>query len=112
MVNYSQNTDKTLSRAIPILNENGIVKTWELEVVYSYPSVGYATSNEPLRRKYQHTEDVEYLNKTPYEFTKTELLSFMNILQYDSVFDSTYESLFFPPVIIKDTSFDINSLSE
>lgn len=111
-MSYSANTDKTLSKAIPTVNENGIVKSWELEVVYSYPAAGYTTTDAPLRRKYSETEEVEYLNKTPQEFTKTELFSFLNITQYDLVFDSTYESVVLPPKETKDTSFDLNSLAD
>lgn len=112
MAQYSANTDKTLSKAIPTLNANGIVKSWELEVVYSYPKVGYKTKNTPLRRKYEETEEVEYLGKTPQEFTKSELFSFLNIAQYDLVFDSTYESVVLPPTETKDTAFDLNSLAD
>lgn len=111
-MSYSANTDKTLSKAIPTVNENGIVKSWELEVVYSYPAAGYTTTDAPLRRKYSETEEVEYLNKTPQEFTKSELFSFLNITQYDLVFDSTYESVVLPPKETKDTSFDLNSLAD
>lgn len=111
-MSYSANTDKTLSKAIPTVNENGIVKSWELEVVYSYPAAGYTTTDAPLRRKYSETEEVEYLNKTPQEFTKSELFSFLNITQYDAVFDSTYESVVLPPKETKDTSFDLNSLAD
>lgn len=112
MAHYSANADKTLSKAIPTLNVNGIVKSWELEVVYAYPAAGYATTDAPLRRKYQETEEVEYLGKTPQEFTKSELFSFLNIAQYDLVFDSTYESVVLPPTEIKDTTFDLNSLAD
>jgi hypothetical protein len=111
-MSYSANTDKTLSKAIPTLNESGIVKSWELEVVYSYPAAGYKTKNAPLRRKYSETEEVEYLNKTPQDFTKSELFSFLNITQYDLVFDSTYESVVLPPKETKDTAFDLNSLAD
>lgn len=111
-MSYAANTDKTLSKAIPTVNENGIVKSWELEVVYSYPAAGYMTTDAPLRRKYSETEEVEYLNKTPQEFTKSELFSFLNITQYDLVFDSTYESVVLPPKETKDTSFDLNSLAD
>lgn len=112
MAQYSANTDKTLSKAVPTLNANGIVKSWELEVVYSYPASGYKTKNAPLRRKYEETEEVEYLGKTPQEFTKSELFSFLNIAQYDLVFDSTYESVILPPTETKDTAFDLNSLAD
>lgn len=112
MAKYSETCDKTLSKAVPTLNSNGIVKSWELEVVYSYPAAGITTTDASLRRKYSERENVEYLNKTPQEFTKSELFSFLNIAQYNLVFDSTYESVVFPPTETKDTSFDINSLSD
>jgi hypothetical protein len=112
MAKYSENCDKTLSKAVPTVNANGIVKSWELEVVYSYPGIGYSTTDAPLRRKYSETEEVEYLNKTPEQFTKSELFSFLNIAQYNLVFDSTYESVVNPPTETKDTAFDINSLAD
>jgi hypothetical protein len=112
MAKYSENADKTLSKAVPTLNASGVVKSWELEVVYSYPAAGYTTTDTPLRRKYSETEEVEYLNKTPQEFTKSELFAFLNISQYDMVFDSTYQSVVLPPVETKDTAFDINSLAD
>ena len=112
MAKYSENCDKTLSKAVPTVTTNGIVKSWELEVVYSYPAAGYTTTDTALRRKYNETEQVEYLNKTPQDFTKTELFSFLNISQYDMVFDSTYESVVLPPTETKDTSFDLNSLDD
>jgi len=112
MANYSANTDKTLSKAVPTVKEDGTVKSWELEVVYSYPAAGFTTTSAPLRRKYSETEDVAYLNKTPQQFTRSELFSFLNITQYDAVFDSTYESVVLPPRETKDTSFDLNSLSD
>lgn len=113
MAKYSENCDKTLSKAVPTINENGIVKSWDLEVVYSYPAAGITTTDTHLRRKYTETEEVEYLGKTPDQFTKSELFSFLNISQYNLVFDSTYESVVLPgPAITKDTSFDLNSLAD
>lgn len=114
MAKYSETCDKIISKAVPTVGENGIVKSWELEVTYSYPAAGVNTTDGHLRRKYKETEDVAYLNKTVGEFTKSELFSFLNISQYNLVFDSTYESVVLPPaeVITKDTSFDINSLAD
>ena len=112
MAKYSENSDKTLSKAVPTVTTNGIVKSWELEVVYSYPAAGNTTTDTALRRKYNETEQVEYLNKEPQDFTKSELFSFLNISQYDMVFDSTYESVVLPPTENRDTSFDFNSLSD
>lgn len=112
MAKYSENADKILSKAIPTVRADGTVREWELEVVYSYPGEGYATTDKPMRRRYSEREDVGYLNKTPDQFTKTDLLNLMNIMQYDMVFDSTYESLNTPPTEFKDGSFDVNSLAD
>lgn len=112
MSNYSAKTDKTLSKAVPTVKEDGTVKSWELEVVYSYPAAGITTTDAPLRRKYSETENVEYLNKEAEDFTKTELFSFLNIVQYDAVFDSTYESVVLPPKETRDSTFDLNSLAD
>ena len=51
MAHYSANADKILSKAIPTVREDGIVKSWELEVVYSYPAEGYETTDAPLRSR-------------------------------------------------------------
>jgi len=113
MARYSETCDKTLSKAIPTVDSNGIVKSWELEVVYSYPPASDTTNTDtPLRRTYFETENVEYMNKTTSQFTKSELFRFLNISQYNLVFDSTYESVVNPPTETKDTSFNINSLAD
>ncbi len=112
MGKYSENADKTLSKAIPTVRADGTVKEWELEVVYSYPAEGYETDDVPMRRRYNEREDVSYLNKTPEQFTKSELLRLMNLSQYNMVFDSTYEALNFAPIEVKDSNFDLNSLED
>jgi hypothetical protein len=110
MADYSKNSDKTLSKAVPTVKADGTVKEWELEVVFSYPAEGFTTNDTPMRRRFTEIEDVSYLNKTPNQFTKAELLSFMNLTQYGRIFDSTYDSLHSAPSEVKDTNFDVNSL--
>lgn len=112
MANYSQNTDKILSKAVPIIKADGTVKEWELEVIYSYPAEGYVTEDAPLRRRYSEIEDVSYMGKTPNQFTKSELLGFMNLTHYNLVFDSTYESLNTTSSEVKVTDFDLSSLPD
>lgn len=112
MAKYSENSDKSLSKAVPTVKADGTVREWELEVVYQYPKAGYVTSDTPMRRRFSEREEVSYLNKTPEQFTKSELLGFMNLTQYDMVFDSTYESLHAPATETKDTTFDLNSLAD
>lgn len=111
MTNYAENSDKFLSKAIPTVKTNGIVKKWEIEITYSYPAVGYSTSDTPLRRTYSDTENVEYLGKTLEEYTKAELLNLANLSQYNLIFNSTYESVVLPPKEIRLDSFDINTLA-
>ena len=74
MAKYSENCDKTLSKAVPTVTTNGIVKSWELEVVYSYPAAGITTTDTALRRKYNETEQVEYLNKEPPRFHQVRVV--------------------------------------
>lgn len=86
MANYE--IIKQLKNCFPTVRlEDDVVKTWELEVVYSYNG---------FRREYQHREEVEYLGKKPNEFTKAELISLMP-LAMDSVFRSHYETFTTPP---------------
>jgi hypothetical protein len=112
MAKYSENADKILSKAVPTVKADGTVREWELEVVYSYPGEGYTTTDKPMRRRYNEREDVAYLNKPPEQFTKSEILGFMNITQYDLVFDSTYESLNSLATESKEGNFDVNSLAD
>jgi hypothetical protein len=111
MANYAENADKVVSKAVPTIKTDGTVKKWEIEVTYSYPAAGITTTDTPLRRKFNQTEDVEYLNKKPEEFTKAELLSYAPIANLNMVFDSTYESVVLPPTETRHDSFDINTLS-
>lgn len=109
-MSYAQNSDKVISKAIPTVTSEGIVKSWEVEITYSYPAEGYTTTDTPLRKKFNLNEDVMYLNKGVNDFTKAELLSFANLAQFDAVFDSTYTSTVLPPTETRHADFDINSL--
>lgn len=112
MAKYSENCDKVISKAIPTVNSEGIVLSWEIEVTYSYPASGITTTDTQFRKKFETKEDVEYLNKTVDDFTKGELFSFLNIAQYNMVFDSSYESVVLPPVQTRYDSFNINLLQD
>lgn len=113
MAIYSDTCDKTLSKAVPTVDANGLVKSWDLEVVYSYPAASdTGNTDTPLRRRYEEKEDVAYLAKAPEAFTKSELFSFLNIGQYNLVFDSTYISLNFPPEETVVNDFDFSALSD
>ena len=99
---YASGATRALSKAIPTIKANGKVKQWDLTVVY--------TCNN-LTRDFDKTVDVEYLDKVPTGFTKTELLGMCSTAHLDQVFDSMYESITNPSTDQRDGNFDINTLS-
>lgn len=103
---------KTLKKAVPtIRNDTGIVKSWDIEVVYAYD--GDETQDLPAwKTTYSETEDVEYLAKTADQFTKSELISFMNPQIENAIFEAHYEAHNLPAKEERQGDFDINSLSE
>ena len=95
------NATKTLKKAQPTINtETGTVKSWDIEVIYSHNG---------FTRAYPHNENVEYLNKTPQQFTKAELIALMPFVM-DSVFDSHYDTFTTPPTEERLANFNINDL--
>jgi hypothetical protein len=96
------NATKTLKKATPtVRTDDGVVKSWEIEVIYSYGD---------FSRAYPHDEDVEYLNKTPEQFTKAELVALMPP-NMDNVFDSHYDTHNTPPTQERVTDFNLNNLA-
>lgn len=96
------NATKTLKKATPtIRTEDGIVKQWEIEVVYSHNG---------FTRDYPHRADVEYLHKTPIEYTKAELIALMPP-NLDNVFDSHYDSFNTPPTTERVSDFKLSDLA-
>lgn len=93
---------KALSKAIPTVKTNGKVKKWDLTVAYSCNG---------LNKDFTREADVEYLDKEPTDFTKSELLNLCNIVHLDMVFDSFYGSMTGTPTEEKLNDFDITSLS-
>jgi len=112
MSNYADNSQKLLSKAVPTVLSSGIVKSCDLEVTYSFPKPNYQTTGKPFIKYFPQTINVEYLNKEPQQFTKTELLSLMNLSHLDLVFDSSYESVVLPSQQSKQADFNINSLAD
>lgn len=95
------NATKTLKKAIPtIRTEDGIVKTWEIEVVYEHNG---------FKRDYSHREDVEYLEKVPTDYTRAELIAMMPPVR-DAVFDSHYDTFNTPPTEEKISEFSLSNL--
>lgn len=105
---------KTLKKAAPVVsNEDGVVKSWDIEVVYSY--AGDATANPPLpawKTTYSENENVEYMNKTVDQFTKSELIGFMSPMIENSIFEAHYESQNLPAKEERVGDFNINSLAD
>ena len=101
-------TTKTLKKASPtVRSSDGIVKAWDIEVVYTHTHKDGTTWS----RSYPHTEsDLEYLNKVPTDFTAQELIDMMNS-NMDTIFDAHYEAHNLPATEEKVSSFDLNSLS-
>lgn len=97
---------KTLKRATPTVDtESGIVKKWDIEVVYTATADGWKTT-------YSHEEDVEYLNKLPEEYTKSELVDMMPANLSGHIFHAHYEAHNVPPTTERVGDFNINSLQD
>lgn len=94
---------KVLKKAVPTINiADGVVKSWEIEVIFSYN--GWS-------RVYPHTEEVIHLNKRPEDFRKSELIAMMPAVM-DDVFDSHYETFNTPPSEEKQGNFDVRTLAD
>lgn len=99
---------KTLKKATPKIRvSDNVVKSWEIEVVYTHTRA----NNTTWSRSYPHTEDVEYLNKTVDEFTKTDLLNYMPA-NMDVIFDAHYAAHNEPPTEETVSNFNLNSLAD
>jgi hypothetical protein len=110
MAKYAPIT-KTLKKATPtIRTSDNVVKSWDIEVVYSY--AGDEENNLPAwKTSYNENEDVEYLGKTVDQFTKAELIGFMSPMIENHIFEAHYESQNLPATEERVGNFDINSLS-
>lgn len=101
---------KTLKKATPVIRkEDNVVKSWDIEVVYAYE--GDAEAGLPAwKTTYSENEDVEYMNKTVDQFTKSELIGFMSPMIENSIFEAHYESQNMPAKEERVSDFNINSL--
>lgn len=96
------NATKTLKKATPtIRSSDGIVKSWEIEVVFEHNG---------FKRDYSHREEVEYLEKEPSEYTKAELIAMMPAV-IDSVFDSHYDTFNTPATEERVSNFSLSDLA-
>ena len=96
------NATKTLKKATPtVRNSDGVVKVWEIEVVYQHNG---------FKRDYSHREEVEYLEKETSEYTKAQLIAMMPAV-IDSVFDSHYDTFNTPPTEERVSNFNLSDLA-
>lgn len=111
MAKYAPLT-KTLKKATPVIrNEDGVVKSWDIEVVYSY--AGDEEQGLPAwKTTYSENEDVEYMNKTVDQFTKSELIGFMSPMIENHAFEAHYESQNLPAKEERVSDFNVNSLAD
>ena len=96
---------KILKKATPtVRTSDGVVKKWEIEVVYK-------NNGDAWTRSYPHTEeDLEYLNKTPEQFTSAQLIALMPSV-LDTVFQHHWEAAHPGPAVEeKVANFDLSTL--
>jgi hypothetical protein len=111
MPKYSPIT-KTLKSATPtIRTSDNVVKSWDIEVVYAYAG-DEANSLPAWKTTYSENEDVEYLGKTADQFTKSELIGFMNPMIENHIFEAHYEAFNLPATEERQASFDLSNLSD
>lgn len=100
-------TTKTLKKASPtVRTTDNVVKQWDIEVIYAHTN----NDGKTWSRAYPHTEDVEYLSKTPSQFTKAELISLMPS-NMDVIFDAHYDAHNAPVVEEKVSNFSLDDLA-
>lgn len=100
-------TEKMLKKATPkVRTSDNVVLSWDIEVLFTHTK----SDGKKWSRSYPHTEDVEYLNKTTNNYTKSELLSFMPNM--DVIFDAHYEAHNLPPVDERLSNFSLNDLAD
>jgi hypothetical protein len=98
------NATRTLSVAIPTVRlEDNLVKKWDLKVVYTYNG---------FTRDYGESVDVLYLAKSAAAYTKSELMSLLNLVQYDQIFDAHYDAYHAPVLEEKVADFDITKMAD
>lgn len=96
------NVTKTISQAIPTVDENGKVKRWHIKVLFSC---------ENNTREFVKEIGVEAFAKTPEDFGKEELLLLVNADHLEKVFNSICENQ--AKIAAENTlkDFDINALA-
>lgn len=94
---------KTIKKAVPTVNEDGLVIKWDITVEYSHND--YVST-------YSKFVDIE-APKLPADFTKAELWALVDEAHLDAVFESQYVSVKLAPAASTEalSDFDVDSLS-
>jgi len=82
---------KKLDSAVPTIRKSdGVVLEWKIRTIYRYD--GDSSKDLPAwENDYVEHVDVSHTNKTPEQFTKTELIGYMNPKIDELHFDNHYE---------------------
>jgi len=103
---------KTLKKATPrIRKSDGVVKEWEVEVIYRYE--GDESAGLPAwETEYTEEKEVLHLKKTPDQFTKSELIGYMSPMIEKHIFHAHYEAQNLPDEEERDDEFDVDQLAD
>lgn len=86
---------KTLKKATAtIRKEDSVVVSWEVEVIYAFEG---DETNPAWSTTYSVEEDVEYLEKTQEQFTKSDLIALISPVHDNHIFHAHYEAHNIPP---------------
>lgn len=101
---YADAATKTLTKAVPTLDADGKVKSWNVTVEYSL--------NEYVSN-FSNNVSEGFDAKAPEAFTKEELFALANTAHFDLVYDSQYESVKVATPVVETvvSDFDLNTLA-
>ena len=105
-MSHSANARKSMIKAHPTVDDNGICRGWDIEVKYSLDGYHSTYSTD--------IDDGELDDKVPEDFSKRELWDLCPVARWNMIYDSQYESVMNAPVSPKRTKlgeFDIRSLA-
>lgn len=99
---YASQATKSMVKATPTVDGTGLVKKWDVEVIYSLNGYKSRFEDEILAG--------EFTPKLPSEFTKDELFSLCPHARWDMIYDSQYQSVVVAAPGDQKIEFDVNSL--
>ena len=118
---HSDDATKTWVKAIPKTNADGNVIEWNC--VYKYTLAVASGKGNVLQSPNTFNDDFIHIfdekikintpSKAPGSYTKEELLTLMEKVPWESMFNKKYTVHTATPVVeTKDTGFDVNTLSD